>query len=383
MDIKYFDNAATTKVKTEVFREMLPYLSAEYGNPSSIYSLGRTAKRAMELSRRRVASILNCDSSEIYFTSCGSESDNLALKGLAYMQKYKKTGKNHIITSKIEHPAILNSARTLEKQGFKVTYVPVDNKGFISLNSIENAITNETFLISIMFANNEIGTIQKIEEISSIAHKNNIIFHTDAVQAVGNVPIDVKKLGIDMLSLSGHKLYAPKGIGALYVKKGIEFERFLDGGSQEKGKRSGTENIAGIVALGKACEIAQKNLPQYMEKLKTFRNYFFSKIQETFPDVVINGSLENRLPGNCNICFKNIESGELLLKLDEVGICASGGSACSSGDNSISYVLAAIGLTSNLAKGALRITFGDYNTIEEVDFLVDTLVRIIKEKEGS
>ena len=378
MDIKYFDNAATTKVKTEVFREMLPYLSAEYGNPSSIYSLGRTAKRAMELSRRRVASILNCDSSEIYFTSCGSESDNLALKGLAYMQKYKKTGKNHIITSKIEHPAILNSARTLEKQGFKVTYVPVDNKGFISLNSIENAITNETFLISIMFANNEIGTIQKIEEISSIAHKNNIIFHTDAVQAVGNVPIDVKKLGIDMLSLSGHKLYAPKGIGALYVKKGIEFERFLDGGSQEKGKRSGTENIAGIVALGKACEIAQKNLPQYMEKLKTFRNYFFSKIQETFPDVVINGSLENRLPGNCNICFKNIESGELLLKLDEVGICASGRSACSSANSIPSHVLAAIGVPSDIAKGALRITFGDFNTMEDVEFLVRNLEKIVK-----
>ena len=378
MDIKYFDNAATTKIKDEVLKEMLPYLMVEYGNPSSPYSLGRSAKRAMENARKKVSNLLNCSDDEIYFTSCGSESDNLALKGLSYIQKYKKTGKNHIITSKIEHPAILNTAKTLEKQGFKVTYIGVDKEGFINLNQLEEEITPETFLISIMFANNEIGTIEPIEEISKIAHKHNIIFHTDAVQAVGNVPIDVKKLGIDMLSLSGHKLYAPKGIGALYVKNGIEIERFLDGGSQEKGKRSGTENIAEIVALGKACEIANKNLPEYMQKLKGFRDYFLKNITEKIPEVIINGSLEKRLPGNCNLCFKNMESGELLLKLDEAGICAAGRSACSSSNSIPSHVLAAIGVPSEIAKGALRITFGDFNTQDEVEFLVKKLEEIVR-----
>ena len=235
MDIKYFDNAATTRIKEEVLEEMFPYLSVEYGNPSSVYSIGRKARKAIQEARNKVASLINCKPYEIYFTSCGSESDNMALKGLSYAQMYKKSGKNHIITSKIEHPAIMNTCKTLEKQGFEITYVDVDENGFINLNTLENAITDKTFLISIMYANNEIGTIEPIDEISKIAHKHNILFHTDSVQAVGNIKIDVQKSNIDMLSLSGHKIYAPKGIGALYVKKEIEFERFLDGGHQERG----------------------------------------------------------------------------------------------------------------------------------------------------
>ncbi len=380
MLIRYFDNAATTKIKEEVLKEMFPYLTEEYGNASSIYKIGRNSKRAIEESRKRVASLFNCESSEIYFTSCGSESDNMALKGLAYIQKEKNTGKNHIITSKIEHPAILESCKALEKQGFEVTYLDVDEEGFINLNTLENAIKESTFLISIMFANNEIGTIEPIEEISKIAKKHNITFHTDAVQATGNIEIDVKKLGIDMLSMSGHKIYAPKGIGAIYIDKNMEINRFLDGGHQEKNKRAGTENVAEIVGLGKACEIAEKNLKTYKQKLTNLREYFFNKIKENFKDIKINGSLTKRLPGNCNICFKNIDSNELLFKLDEKGICASGGSACSSGDNSISHVLTAIGVPSELANGVLRITFGDFNSKDDVDYLINSLKKIILER---
>ena len=257
MEVKYFDNSATTRVKEEVFKEMIPYLSIEYGNPSSLYSIGRSAKRAISEARRRVASLINCSPEEIYFTSCGSESDNTALKGIAYANKEKG---NHIITSKIEHPAILNSCKSLENKGFKISYIDVDKDGMLNLEKLESEITDQTILISIMYANNEIGTIEPVKEIAQIAHSHGIIFHTDAVQAVGNIPIDVRKMNIDMLSLSGHKLYAPKGIGALYVKSGIEFERFMDGGHQEKNKRSGTENVAEIVALGKACQIAEKNI---------------------------------------------------------------------------------------------------------------------------
>lgn len=376
MEVKYFDNSATTRVKDEVFKEMIPYLSIEYGNPSSLYSIGRSAKRAISEARRRVASLINCSPEEIYFTSCGSESDNTALKGIAYANKEKG---NHIITSKFEHPAILNSCKNLENKGFKISYIDVDKDGMLNLEKLESEITDRTVLISIMYANNEIGTIEPIKEIAQIAHSHGIIFHTDAVQAVGNIPIDVKKMNIDMLSLSGHKLYAPKGIGALYVKSGIEFERFMDGGHQEKNKRSGTENVAEIVALGKACQIAEKNIEQYQQKLKNLRDYCLKKIQEKIPDIHINGTMERRLPGNINISFKDLNSGELLLRLDEVGICASGGSACSSKEASPSHVLTAIGLPSELSKGALRLTFGDYNSIEDVDYLVENLVRIVEE----
>ena len=380
MEVRYFDNSATTRIKDEVFKEMIPYLSIEYGNPSSLYSIGRSAKRAISEARRRVASLINCSPEEIYFTSCGSESDNTALKGIAYA---KKENGNHIITSKIEHPAILNSCKNLESKGFKISYIDVDKDGILNLEKLESEITDKTILISIMYANNEIGTIEPIREIAQIAHSHGIIFHTDAVQAVGNIPIDVKKMNIDMLSLSGHKLYAPKGIGALYVKDGIEFERFMDGGHQEKNKRSGTENVAEIVALGKACQIAENNIEQYQEKLKGLRDYCLKEIQEKIPDIHINGTMEKRLPGNINISFKDLNSGELLLRLDEVGICASGGSACSSKEASPSHVLTAIGLPSELSKGALRLTFGDYNTNEDVEYLVENLVRIVEEMRNS
>lgn len=336
MKIRYFDHAATTAVREEVLKEMLPYFSLQYGNPSSIYSIGRKSKKAIEKARERVAHAINSKTKEIYFTSCGSEADNLALKGIAYANKKKG---NHIITSKIEHPAILESCKTLEKQGFEITYLNVNKDGFISLQELENSIRKETILISIMFANNEIGTIEPIKEIGEIAKKHQILFHTDSVQAVGNVKIDVDKMNIDLLSMSAHKFYGPKGIGALYVREGIEFDRIQDGGHQEKNKRAGTENIAGIVGIGKAIELACINLEEYNKKLTSLRDYYFLEVEKKIPNIKINGDRVNRLPGNANISFKNIDAGELLLKLDEVGICASTGSACSSRINkSISCV---------------------------------------------
>ena len=375
MNIRYFDNAATTKVKEEVVKEMFPYFFQEYGNPSSLYSIGRSAKRAMEEARGKVANLINCKPSEIYFTGCGSESDNTALKGIAYA---KKSQGNHIITSKIEHPAILNTCETLEKQGFDVTYIGVDEDGIIDLEELNNAITDKTILISIMFANNEIGTIQPIEEISKIAKAHNIIFHTDAVQATGNIPIDVKKMEIDMLSMSGHKLYAPKGIGALYVKEGIEFERFMDGGHQERNKRSGTENVPGIVGLGKACEMADKNMEDHQKHLSELRDYYIKLVEEKIPYVKLNGSRKKRLPGNANFSYRFVDGEALLLNLDMKGICASSGSACTSGTSNPSHVLSAIGLSHDMAQGALRVSFGEKNTKEDVDYLVDNLVEIVE-----
>ena len=373
----YLDNAATTKVHPQVLEAMMPYFSEEYGNPSSIYSFAGKSKKAVEDARQTVADFLGANANEIYFTGGGSESDNWALKATAFAKKEKG---NHIITSKIEHPAILNSCKSLENKGFKISYIDVDKDGMLNLEKLESEITDQTILISIMYANNEIGTIQPISKIAKIAKAHNIIFHTDAVQAVGNVPIDVKKLGIDILSLSGHKIYAPKGIGAIYIKEGLEIERYIDGGHQEKNKRSGTENVAEIVGLGKACNIAQNDMSSYINKLKYFRDYFINQIRQKFPNSKINGSLEQRLPGNCNLCFSNINSGELLLKLDAVGICASGGSACSSGDTAPSHVLSAIGVPNELARGALRVTFGDFNTFEDVEFLIKNLEEITKNK---
>ena len=300
----------------------------------------------------------------------------MIIKGIA--RYYQDKGK-HIITSCIEHPAVLHTCQVLETQGFVVSYNGGDEEGKIKLEELVNAIRKDTILISIMFANNEIGTIQPIEAISEIAKKHDIIFHTDAVQACGNVPINVQKMGIDALSLSGHKLYAPKGIGALYVRNGIEFERFMDGGHQERNKRAGTENVAGIVGLGKACELANQNLQSHMEYLKDLREYFILQVQEKIPEAKLNGARENRLPGNANFSFPSIEGEALLFKLDEKGICASSGSACTSGSTAPSHVLTAIGLPSEFAKGTLRITFGEENTKEDVDYLVAELVKIVKE----
>ena len=374
MKIRYFDNAATTKVKEEVLKEMLPYFKDMYGNPSSLYSIGRASKKAIDEARKKVSKLINCNPNEIYFTGCGSESDNTIIKGIAYANI--KKGK-HIITSTIEHPAVLHTCQALEKQGFEVTYLKVNKEGIIDIEELRNSIRNDTILISIMFANNEIGTIQPIEIIAKIAKMYNIIFHTDAVQACGNVPIDVSKMGIDALSLSGHKLYAPKGIGALYVKNGINFEKIMDGGHQEKNKRAGTENVAGIVGLGKACELANINLESHMKHLKKLRDYFILETEKRIDSVKLNGSRERRLPGNANFSFSGVEGETIILKLDAKGICTSSGSACTSGSTAPSHVLKAIGLSDDLARGSLRVTFGEDNTKEDVDYLLDNLEEIV------
>lgn len=374
MNIKYFDNAATTRVKEEVLNEMLPYLKEQYGNPSSLYSIGRNAKKAIEEARKKVAGLINCAPNEIYFTGCGSESDNTAIKGVAYANQ--KKGK-HIITSKIEHPAVLHTCQALAKQGFEITYLNVNKEGIVDLEELKNSIRNDTILISIMFANNEIGTLQPIAEIAKIAKMYNIIFHTDAVQACGNVPINVREMRIDMLSLSGHKLYAPKGIGALYVKNGIEFEKFMDGGHQEKNKRGGTENVPAIVGLGKACELAKANLNEHMKHLQELRDDYIKQVEEKIPYVKLNGSRNIRLPGNANFSFQFVDGESLLLNLDAKGICASSGSACTSGSAEPSHVLTAIGLSKDIAQGSLRTTFGEENTKEDIQYLVDNLQEIV------
>lgn len=372
--IRYFDHAATTATKEEVLKEMLPYFTLNYGNASSIYSIGRKSKKAVEEARHKVAHAISAEAKEIYFTSCGSESDNLAIKGVAFANKERG---NHIITTKIEHPAVLHTCQHLEREGFKVTYLNVDSEGLISLKELEDAITPQTILISIMFANNEIGTIQPIKEIGEIAKKHNIYFHTDAVQAIGNVRMNVNELNIDLLSMSAHKFYGPKGMGALYVRNGVKFEKIQDGGHQERNMRAGTENVSGIVGLGKAIELAYENFDEYNKKLTNLRDYYFSQVEEKIPDIKINGHRTKRLPGNANISFKFIEGESLLLYLDARGICASSGSACTSGSLDPSHVLLAIGLPHEIAHGSLRVTFGDDNSKEDVDFLVDTLVEIV------
>ena len=370
MNILYFDNSATTRVKEEVLKEMIPYFSDEYGNPSSAYSIGRNNKKAIEEARKKVAELIGAKPKEIYFTSSGSESDNTALKGYALANRKKG---NHIITSKIEHPAILESCKTLEKLGFKITYLDVDKEGIVDVQQLRKSINKETILISIMYANNEIGTIQPIEEISKIARANNIVLHTDAVQAVGNIEINVEKDKIGMLSLSGHKFYGPKGIGALYVKDGIEFDRFVDGGHQEKNKRAGTENVPGIVGMGKAAELAKNNLPKHTKHLQEIRDYYIEQIESNMVGVKLNGSRTNRLPGNCNFSFAGIEANAILYDLDQKGICVSTGSACSSGDDNPSHVLTSIGLDKEWINGSIRTTFGEENTKEDIDILVKAI----------
>ena len=374
MENIYFDNAATTKLDEKVLDAMLPYLKENYGNASSIYKLGREARKAIEETREKVAKILNCKPSEVYFTAGGSESDNTAIKGIARANRKKG---NHIITSKIEHPAVLETCKQLEKEGFEVTYVSVDENGILNLEELKNSIKSNTILITIMFANNEIGTIEPIEEIGKIAKENKIYFHTDAVQAVGNLRIDVQKLNIDSLSLSGHKFYGPKGIGALYVRSGVNFEKFISGGHQERNKRAGTENVAGIVGMGKAIELAYNNLEEHNKKIKELRDYYVEQVRARIPYIKVNGDMEKRLPGNSNISFRFIEGEGLLLNLDLKGICASSGSACTSGSLDPSHVLLAIGLPHEIAHGSLRITIGKYNTKEDVDYLIESLVEIV------
>lgn len=370
----YFDNSATTKLDKKVLEEMIPYLTENYGNPSSIYKIGRENRKAVEEVREKVAKALNANPNEIYFTAGGSESDNTAIKGIAYANKEKG---NHIITSKIEHPAVLEICKQLEKEGFEVSYIGVDENGILNLEELKNEIKSTTILITIMFANNEIGTIQPIEEIGRIAKENNVLFHTDSVQAVGSVKIDVQKLNIDALSLSAHKFYGPKGIGALYVRKGVKFDKLIRGGHQERNKRAGTENVAGIVGLGKAIELAYEELEEHNRRIKKLRDYYVEEVKERIPYIKINGDMEKRLPGNSNISFRFIEGESLLLNLDLKGICASSGSACTSGSLDPSHVLLSIGLPHEIAHGSLRISIGKYNTKEEVDYLLDSLVEIV------
>ncbi len=374
MNTIYLDNSATTKTDEEVVKAMMPYLLENYGNPSSIYKIGRENRKIVEDSRKKVSQILNGEPNEIYFTSGGSESNNTAIRGILY--SYKNRG-NHIITSRMEHPSVLETCKQLEKEGWEVTYIGVNENGIVDLEELKKAIKPNTILITIMFANNEIGTIQPIKEVGKIAKEHNIIFHTDAVQAVGNIQIDVKKLNIDSLSLSAHKFYGPKGIGVLYVKKGIQFNKFINGGHQERNKRAGTENVAGIVGLAKAMELAYKDLEEHNRKIKELRDYYVEQIKEKIPYIKINGDIEKRLSGNSNISFRFIEGEGLLLNLDLKGICASSGSACTSGSLDPSHVLLAIGLPHEIAHSSLRISIGKYNTKEEIDYVVENLVEIV------
>lgn len=372
--IIYLDHAATTKIDDNVLREMMPYLNYAYGNASSLYTLGRASREAVENARKQVAKVINCNPNEIYFTSCGSESDNLAIKGIA--KAYKNIGK-HIITSSIEHPAVLETCKTLEREGFEITYLPVKENGIIDIETLKRAIRRDTILISIMTANNEVGTIQPIEQIGRIARSNNIIFHTDSVQAIGSIDINVKKMNIDALSMSGHKFYAPKGVGVLYVRNGIKFIRQQDGGHQEKEKRSGTENVAGIVGLGKAIELADTNRIMYCDKMKMLRDVYTKGVINNFSNVYVNGDMENRLAGNMNISFIGHKGAYLVEELDKKGICVSSGSACSAGLPMPSNVLMNMTHNVRIAESSLRVTFGRENTIDDVKYLLESLKEII------
>lgn len=370
MKIRYFDHAATTSVDEEVLNTMMPYFSENYGNPSSLYSIGKENKEAISLARMKIATILNCKVNEIYFTSGGTESDNMILKGIAFAnQRYG----NHIITSKIEHPAILNTCRFLEKFGFRITYLTPNSKGIISANDVERAITRSTILISVMYANNEVGTIQPIDKIGKIAQKYGIYFHTDSVQAVGNEKINIKKSNIGALSISGHKFYGPKGIGIAYINEKINFIRMQDGGHQERDKRGGTENVPGIIGISKALEIANNNIDSYNRKIRNLRDYYVSEVQKRIPNIKINGDMNLRLSGNSNISFSGVDGSKLVEILADNGICTSSGSACSAGFVNSSHVLLAMGMPNFLAKSALRVTFGKENTIDDTKFLLDKL----------
>lgn len=371
----YADNAATTAVSEEVLQAMLPYFRTAFGNASSIYKLGRDAQRDIEAARAKVAKAIGAEPREIFFTSCGSESDNWAIKGIA--ENLAKRGKKHIVTSVFEHHAVLHTCQYLKKKGFEVTYVPVSDKGLIDPEDVRNAIRDDTALVTIMYANNEIGTIQPIEEIAAICKEKKVIFHTDAVQALGHVDIDVKKQGIDMLSLSGHKIHAQKGIGALYVRKGIVLPNLIHGGAQERNKRAGTENVPAIVGLGVAIETATKNIAERNAVIVPRRNRLIDGILK-LPYTRLNGDRDKRLPGNLNISIEGIEGESLLLMLDQYGICASSGSACTSGSLDPSHVLLAIGLKHEVAHGSLRLSIEENVTDEDVDYILEVIPKIVE-----
>lgn len=370
----YVDNAATTPVSKEVLNEMLPYFTEYYGNASTLYSLGRQTKLAVDRAREQVAKAINAEPSEIYFTAGGTESDNWAIRGMA--MRLGPKGKKHIITSKIEHKGILRSLKVLEKEGFEVTYLDVDEYGFVNPTDVEKAIRPDTALVSIMFANSEIGTIEPIGEIGEICKKHGVVFHTDAVQAVGTIPVDVKKDNIDLLSISGQKFHAPKGIGVLYIRKGVNPVSLINGGSQENGKRAGTENVPGIVGIGKAIEIAVSTMDERSKHLSELRKILIDKVL-TLPKSRLNGDPEKRLPGNASFCFEGIEGEGLVMRLDANGICAATGSACSSDSLEPSHVLLAIGVPVEIAHGSLRVSFGDDNTKEDAEYVGDVIIKTV------
>ena len=371
----YVDNAATTKMNAAVAEEMIPFMTEFYGNPSSIYLEGREAKRAVEKSREQVAKAISAEPKEIYFTGSGTEADNWAVRSAA--SAYSNKGK-HIITSSVEHHAVLHTCQDLEKQGYEVTYLPVDKYGRVSVEDLRNSIRPDTILVSIMFANNEIGTIMPVKEIGAVCRENGVLFHTDVVQAIGMCEIDVEELNIDMLSLTAHKFHGPKGAGALYVRQGVKLTPFITGGAQERGKRAATENVPGIVGLGKAIELAAENIPERQKKLSELRDYYIEKVLNKIPYSRLNGHPKDRLPGNANISFQFIEGEGMLLRLDMKGISASSGSACTSGSLDPSHVLLAIGLKHEEAHGSLRVSFDETNTKEQVDYIVDELADIIE-----
>ena len=370
----YADNAATTKLSPAVLEAMMPYLTEEYGNPSSLYRFGNHAKRAIEQARKEVADVLGAEPFEILFTGGGTEADNWVKE---IMRSLKARGKNHFITSAVEHHALLHSAQRLQKEGFEVTFIPVDREGQIDPEQVRAAIRPETGLVSIMFANNEIGSIYPIKEIGAICRQAGVLFHTDAVQAAGHLPINVKEMNIDLLSLSAHKFHGPKGVGAFYCRRGIPLPSLIDGGAQERSKRAGTENVAGIVGLGAALRLANEEMSETSARVSTMRDRLIDGILQTVPMCRLNGPRHNRLPGNCNISFLGIEGESLLLRLDLAGIAASSGSACASSSLDPSHVLLAIGLPHEVAHGSVRLSLSDYNTEEDVDYILEKLPEIV------
>ena len=370
----YLDHNATTPVHPEVLEAMLPYYKDKFGNPSSIHSFGRETKVALEEARENVAKFLNASPHEIYFTSGGTESDNLAVKGTAFANR--KKGK-HIITSKIEHHAVLESCKFLENEGFEVTYLPVDKYGFVDPDDLKKALRKDTILVSIMHVNNEVGTIEPLEELCKIAKEKGTCFHTDAVQSVGKIPVDVQELNVDMLSMSAHKIYGPKGVGAIYIRKGTRITPWSHGGHHERSRRAGTENLPGIVGLAKAVEIAHRDMEEQSQHLRNLTETFYKKLTQTIPDVILNGHLEKRIPNTLNISFKAVEGESIILSLDLKGVAVASGSACTSGTLEPSHVLSAMGISPEIAQGAIRFSFGRENTMEDVDYVVEILPEIV------